>query len=115
VGLCRSPRLRVDGFEAIGTSSASIAAAADIERLVAAVDGPVNVLGDPGVPAVPELRRLGVARVSVGSGPMHATLGHLRDVCTEPHDGGSYTLLADAVPYAEMNELLTASLTRRSR
>ncbi|MEH0819452.1 MULTISPECIES: isocitrate lyase/PEP mutase family protein [unclassified Micromonospora] len=39
-----------------------------IGRFVAAVDGPVNVLLRPGTPSVGELARLGVARVSLGSG-----------------------------------------------
>lgn len=39
-----------------------------VGRFVAAVDGPVNVLLRPGAPAVKELARLGVARVSLGSG-----------------------------------------------
>ncbi|MEV0809047.1 isocitrate lyase/phosphoenolpyruvate mutase family protein [Micromonospora sp. NPDC050200] len=57
-----------------------------VGRFVAAVDGPVNVLLRPGTPTVGELARLGVARVSLGSGVYAATraraagmLGALRD------------------------------------
>ncbi|MBY8873426.1 isocitrate lyase/phosphoenolpyruvate mutase family protein [Micromonospora sp. PLK6-60] len=39
-----------------------------IGRFVAAVDGPVNVMARRGVPAPGELAKLGVARVSYGSG-----------------------------------------------
>jgi len=54
-----------------------------IEALVDGLDGPLNVLGGPGSPPIPELGRLGVARVSVGSGPMRATLGLLREIGAE--------------------------------
>jgi 2-methylisocitrate lyase-like PEP mutase family enzyme len=40
---------------------------ADIARVVAEVDAPVNVLALPAAPSVPELERLGVRRVSTGS------------------------------------------------
>ncbi|WP_372910814.1 isocitrate lyase/phosphoenolpyruvate mutase family protein [Salinigranum sp.] len=85
----------------------------EIERLVAGVDGPVNVLGGPGVPPVSTLGDLGVARVSVGSGPMRATLGHLREVGEELRDEGTYRSMAGAIPYAEVTELLAASVARR--
>jgi len=49
-----------------------------IGRLVQDLQCPVNVLAGPGFPSVPELEKLGVARVSLGSGPMRATLGLLR-------------------------------------
>jgi 2-methylisocitrate lyase-like PEP mutase family enzyme len=39
---------------------------AEIERLVAAVDAPVNVLALPGTPAIAELAAIGVRRVSTG-------------------------------------------------
>ena len=48
-----------------------------IERLVKDLQCPVNILAGPGSPYVPELQKLGVARVSVGSAAMRATLGLL--------------------------------------
>jgi 2-methylisocitrate lyase-like PEP mutase family enzyme len=47
-----------------------------IARLTAEIRGPVNVLHRDGVPPVDELERLGVARVSVGSGLHRAALAH---------------------------------------
>jgi len=38
-----------------------------IEALVRQVHGPINILANPDVPPIPELQRLGVARVSMGS------------------------------------------------
>lgn len=84
-----------------------------IDALVTDIDGPVNVLGGLGVPPIPTLAELGVARVSVGSGPMRATLAHLRAVGSELRDEGTYRRMESAVPYDEVNELLTASLARR--
>jgi 2-methylisocitrate lyase-like PEP mutase family enzyme len=47
-----------------------------IRRLTAEIRGPINVLHRPGVPKIAELERLGVARVSVGSGLFRAALLH---------------------------------------
>src|SRR5262249_52758070 len=51
-----------------------------IQRMVREIRGPVNVLAVAGTPPIAELERLGVARVSVGSGPMRATLGLVRAI-----------------------------------
>ena len=53
-----------------------------------------------------ELRKLGVARVSLGSGPMRATLGTLRRIANEAKTTGTYEILAEAPTHSEMNELL---------
>lgn len=81
---------------------------ATIGRLVEAIAGPVNILVRPGSPPVSSLARLGVARVSLGSGPMRATLGLLRRIARELLDSGTYTAVgSDAIPYAEANGLFT--------
>src|SRR5258708_8158390 len=46
-----------------------------IAQLVSGVHGPLNILGTAGTPPVAELEKVGVARVSVGSGPRRAALG----------------------------------------
>jgi 2-methylisocitrate lyase-like PEP mutase family enzyme len=84
-----------------------------IERLAGAVRGPLNILGTPNAPPVRELERRGVARVSVGSGPMRATLALLRRIAGQLLDAGTFDLLADSIPYAEVNALLTAKLFAR--
>ena len=82
---------------------------ATIGRLVEAIGGPVNVLGVPSSPPVATLARLGVARVSLGSGPMRATLGHLRRIARELLETGTYAAMqADAISYAEANALFTS-------
>jgi 2-methylisocitrate lyase-like PEP mutase family enzyme len=75
-----------------------------IQRLVQAIRGPLNVLAGPGVPPVAELARLGVRRLSVGSGPMRATLGLTERIARELLDQGTYTGFTEgALPYAEAN------------
>lgn len=79
-----------------------------IAALADGIDGPLNVLGGPGAPPVPRLGELGVARVSVGSGPMRATLGLLQDIGAELRDSGTYDRMADGIPYDDLHELLSA-------
>jgi 2-methylisocitrate lyase-like PEP mutase family enzyme len=67
---------------------------------------PINILAGPDVPSIPELVRLGVKRVSYGSGPHRAAMGLLRRMATEASSSGTYTALTEgAVPYAEINGL----------
>jgi len=85
-----------------------VADEATIGRLVKAIHGPVNILAGPGSPPVASLVRLGVARVSLGSGPMRATLGLLRRIAVELLESGTYSATgSDAIPYAEANGLFT--------
>lgn len=67
---------------------------------------PVNILAGPGVPSIPELAKLGVKRVSYGSGPHRAAMGLLRRMAEEARTSGTYQALTEgAVPYEEMNGL----------
>jgi 2-methylisocitrate lyase-like PEP mutase family enzyme len=67
---------------------------------------PVNILAGPGVPSIPELAKLGVKRVSYGSGPHRAAMGLLRRMADEARTSGTYTALTEgAVPYEEINGL----------
>ncbi|MEV0591024.1 isocitrate lyase/PEP mutase family protein [Nonomuraea cavernae] len=50
----------------------------EIERLVAEVEGPVNVLFRPGTPSLARLAELGVARISFGHGLHAAAHAHAR-------------------------------------
>ena len=78
-----------------------------IGKLVRAVDAPLNILLQPGGSSVSELEKLGVARASIGSGTMRAALGTARrffKALSEYQDHSA--LLADAVPYDQVNRLL---------
>jgi 2-methylisocitrate lyase-like PEP mutase family enzyme len=77
-----------------------------IGRLVGELRYPVNILAGPGFPSVPELQKLGVARVSLGSGPMRATLGLARRMAQELKTTGTYRALEEAIPYADLNRML---------
>jgi 2-methylisocitrate lyase-like PEP mutase family enzyme len=67
---------------------------------------PVNILAGPGVPSIPELAKLGVKRVSYGSGPHRAAMGLLRRMADEAKTSGTYQALTEgAVPYEEINGL----------
>jgi 2-methylisocitrate lyase-like PEP mutase family enzyme len=81
-----------------------------IETFIAAWKSPVNILAGPGVPSIPELAKLGVKRVSFGSGPMRAAMGLLRRIGEEAKTRGTYTAMTElAVPYDELNALVKGS------
>jgi 2-methylisocitrate lyase-like PEP mutase family enzyme len=62
----------------------------DIRPVVAALDRPVNVLARPGAPAVSELARAGVRRVSVGGAFAFAALGAVVEAANELAGEGTY-------------------------
>jgi 2-methylisocitrate lyase-like PEP mutase family enzyme len=87
---------------------------ATIGRLIANLNCPLNILGGPGSPPVPELRKLGVARVSLGSGPMRASLGLLRRLAEEVKSAGTYAAMDGAPSHAEINALMNSNRKREA-
>ena len=83
---------------------------ADIERIVAALEGPLNLLAFPGIPTVAELERLGVARLSVGTWPTLAAMSTARKIAGELLDAGTYESMFDGagMSYPEANRLMAA-------
>jgi len=79
-----------------------------IGRMVKELGCPVNVLAVPGAPSVAELAAVGVKRISLGSGPMRAALGLVRRMASELREQGTYSALAEAPPYAEVNKLMSS-------
>ncbi len=77
-----------------------------IRRLVADLACPLNILAGPGSLSVPELEQLGVRRVSLGSGPIRATLGLLARMACELRAEGTYSAMADAIPHAVVNQMM---------
>ena len=87
-----------------------------IEKLVKALNAPLNILASVGCPPIKELEKIGVARVSVGSGMMRATLGLVRRIGKELMEAGTYSALFEgAVPFAELNKLLAQSAPETKR
>lgn len=77
-----------------------------IHSVVQEFNSPINILASAGAPSIPELQKLGVKRISMGSGPMRAAMGLLRRIAREAQTSGTYNSLLDgAVPYPEMNAL----------
>lgn len=77
-----------------------------IGRLAKAVNGPLNILATPGVPNMAELERLGVRRVSVGSGPMRAAMGLTQRIAKELKEHGTFASMTEGVmPYLDANKL----------
>lgn len=73
-----------------------------ISTLVREIDAPINILANPGnaagvPPSVSELQDLGVARLSLGSGLMKATLALIKKVADELTEKGTYSILLDTL------------------
>lgn len=78
-----------------------------IAKLVKAVDAPVNILANPACPPMAELEKIGVARVSAGSGIMRAALGVVQRLGKEMLEARSFTtMFAGATPYADLNRMM---------
>ena len=78
-----------------------------ISQLVRELHHPLNILAGPGSPSVPHLQEAGVARVSLGSSPMRATLGLLQRIAQELQTTGTYSTLEGAPSHMEVNKLLS--------
>ena len=73
-----------------------------ISTLVKEINAPINILSNPGngtglPPSVRELQDLGVARLSLGSGLMKATLALIKKVADELSEKGTYNTLLDTL------------------
>ena len=77
-----------------------------IGEIVRRLACPVNVLAAPGGPSLGELAKLGVARVSLGSGAMRAALTLVERIGEELRTEGTWSALDGALSYASVNELM---------
>jgi 2-methylisocitrate lyase-like PEP mutase family enzyme len=107
---------RLNSYHAAGAQSLFAPGVKDretIAQLARGVGGPLNILATVGTPPVAELQRLGVARISVGSGPMRATLGFLGRMASQIRDEGVFTLMTEGtLPYADANRLVQPKRSR---
>jgi len=102
---------RANAYLEAGADCAFVPGVADAEtigRLVEAIDGPVNILATKGCPPVAELERLGVARVSVGSGIGRGTYRHAERLARQVLEQGTYGYVDDEFGYADLNAILEA-------
>ena len=73
-----------------------------ISTLVKEINAPINILSNPAIgaglpPSVRELQDLGVARLSLGSSLMKATLALIKKVADELSEKGTYSFLLDSL------------------
>ena len=103
--VCRARAYRDAGADCIFVPGLSDAET--IRRLLEESPGPLNVLAGKGGLPVPELERLGVARLSLGSGPARAALAAFRRIAREVLDQGTYhSMTEDTLTYDETQRLL---------
>ena len=90
-----------DGFFVPGILSIE-----DIKTVVREVPLPLNVYAIPGLASAQELRDSGVRRVSVGCGPMQATLGKVRSIARALNTTDDWSELTDMwMPYEDVMSL----------
>ena len=77
-----------------------------IGELVRRLACPINVLAVAGSPSIGDLASLGVARVSLGSGPVRAAMSLMQRLAEEVLTHGTYSALEGIVSHASMNELM---------
>lgn len=100
---------RARAYLAAGASGIFVPGAGDpavIAELLAALPGvPLNVMAGPGAPAVAELAKLGVARISLGPGLAKAAYAAARRAAEELYAHGTYQALEGGLEYGELNAL----------
>ncbi|MGW5671899.1 isocitrate lyase/PEP mutase family protein [Micromonospora sp. NPDC003776] len=109
VGGVRETVARAEAYLAAGADGVFVPGTvepATVAALVAAIPAPLNILAGPGAPAVAELAKLGVARVSLGSSVAEAAYAVARRAAEEAFSAGTYGALADALDYGTLNELM---------
>lgn len=104
---------RANAYLSAGADCAFVPFVADreaIARLAREIRGPLNVLATPASPPLSDLQRMGVRRVSLGSGPSRVAYGRLRQFVSDLKKRGTWTALGEgAVTYAEMQALFGVS------
>ncbi len=79
--------------------------AATIAALVEALPVPLNVMAGPGAPSIPELAKLGVARISLGPGLAKVAYAAVERAAREVYATGTYEALAGGLDYGRLNGL----------
>lgn len=100
---------RLRAYAAAGADGLFVPGLGELEtiaRLLREVRLPLNIMAGAGVPPIKELQRVGVKRVSVGSGPARAGLTLTQRIANEVLNDGTYTgFLGDTLSHAEVNRM----------
>ncbi len=81
---------------------------ATIEKLVKAVEAPLNILALPACPPIADMERAGVARVSTGSSIMRAAMGITQRIAKEMiADRSCQTMYAGFMPFIDLKRMMT--------
>lgn len=102
---------RLVAFRDAGADCGFLPGVMDADTIAKAVQDvrfPLNILAMPGSPTIPELEKLGVARVTFGSGPMRATLGLVRKIAAELRMTGTYAMLEGGIPGMEVQSIVSS-------
>jgi 2-methylisocitrate lyase-like PEP mutase family enzyme len=106
--LLREAISRANRYRAAGADCIFVPGARDpdhIETLVREIDAPINIVANPAigadVPTIPHLADLGVARVSVGSALMRASLAFTARAATEILSRGAYDTAAEELHHPD--------------
>jgi 2-methylisocitrate lyase-like PEP mutase family enzyme len=109
-GRMRETVRRANAYREAGGDCIFVPGATDLTtlaELVREIPAPINVLTTAGCPSVRDLQKIGVARVTVGSGIMRAALAFARDAVNELLEKGTYsTFLEHTIAFQEANELM---------
>ncbi|NQU61046.1 MAG: isocitrate lyase/phosphoenolpyruvate mutase family protein [Rhodospirillales bacterium] len=111
----RSPELIADAVERLNAYHKAgadclyppwVGDAETISVLVRELDGPLNILAGPNTVPIPELKKLGVKRVTTGGGLYRSCLGYLERAARELQGPGTFTYTDGAVSHASIDKLL---------
>jgi 2-methylisocitrate lyase-like PEP mutase family enzyme len=80
-----------------------------ISTLVRELGAPLNVLTNPSAPPVSEMAALGVARISLGSGPMLRALSAFRDEVLQVRETGTIPARPDVLSHGDLNRYFDQS------
>jgi 2-methylisocitrate lyase-like PEP mutase family enzyme len=100
---------RGEAYRAAGADCVFVPGVTDVAvigELVRRLACPVNVLAGAGSPSIGQLASLGLARVSLGSGPMRAAVTLFRRLAEEVATRGTYEALTGALSHLQLNDLM---------
>lgn len=100
---------RGNAYAGAGADCIFVPGVRDAETIVALcreIDAPVNILAGAPSPPLPQMKELGVARVSIGGLLSLATGTLARNIARELLDAGTYGFAKDVMLHPEMNKLM---------